>query len=159
VTKRESQTAIDLGGIGKGYAIDSMAVVLEEWDLCSALIHGGKSTALALAPPEDTEGWPLTISDPENQRPLRDLFLQRSAISGSGLEKGSHITDPRSERPSTQKRATWCISSSATLSDALSTALMVLSVDEIKENRWIREHGRSFLLLSPTRGENQLVEI
>ena len=55
---------LDLGGIGKGYAVDLMAEVLEDWGLTAALVHGGFSSVLALEPPADGEGWPLTLSDP-----------------------------------------------------------------------------------------------
>ena len=39
---------IDLGGIGKGYAVDLMAELLEEWGIVRALVHGGFSSVLAL---------------------------------------------------------------------------------------------------------------
>ena len=41
---------VDLGGIGKGYAVDLMAELLEEWGLQRALVHGGFSSVLALDP-------------------------------------------------------------------------------------------------------------
>ena len=56
---------VDLGGIGKGYAVDLMAELLEEWGLGQALVHGGFSSVLALEPPPGRDGWPLTLSDPE----------------------------------------------------------------------------------------------
>ena len=62
---------LDLGGIGKGYAVDLMAEVLEDWGLTAALVHGGFSSVLALEPPADGEGWPLTLerSGRARQRP------------------------------------------------------------------------------------------
>ena len=42
---------VDLGGIGKGYAVDLMAELLEEWGLERALVHGGFSSVLALERP------------------------------------------------------------------------------------------------------------
>jgi thiamine biosynthesis lipoprotein ApbE len=36
------------GGLGKGYAVDRMAEVLEEWEVHRALLHGGRSSVLAL---------------------------------------------------------------------------------------------------------------
>ena len=51
---------VDLGGIGKGYAVDLMAELLEEWGLQVALVHGGFSSVLALEPPAGRDGWPLT---------------------------------------------------------------------------------------------------
>src|SRR6188768_4146736 len=35
---------VDLGGIGKGYAVDLMAEMLEEWELPVSLVHGGFSS-------------------------------------------------------------------------------------------------------------------
>ena len=55
---------LDLGGIGKGYAVDRMAEVLEEWEIPRALVHGGYSSVLALEAPPDRDGWPLTLSAP-----------------------------------------------------------------------------------------------
>jgi FAD:protein FMN transferase len=47
---------VDLGGIGKGYAVDRMAELLEEWGLERALVHGGFSSILALEPPAGLTG-------------------------------------------------------------------------------------------------------
>jgi thiamine biosynthesis lipoprotein ApbE len=52
-------------------------------------------------------------------------------MSGSGLQKGRHIIDPRSARPIAVKRATWTFAPSAATCDALSTAFMILSHEEI----------------------------
>ena len=53
-----------LGGMGKGYAVDQMAMLLREWSIDVALIHGGYSSVLALDGPADMKGWPVTMSDP-----------------------------------------------------------------------------------------------
>ena len=55
---------LDLGGIGKGYVVDLVAELLEEWGLDRAFVHGGFSSAVALEPPAASDGWPLTLSDP-----------------------------------------------------------------------------------------------
>jgi hypothetical protein len=51
---RDNRTGVqvDLGGIGKGYAVDLMAELLEEWGLAQALVHGGFSSVLALEAPD-----------------------------------------------------------------------------------------------------------
>ena len=41
---------VDLGGIGKGYAVDLVAELLEDWGLERAFVHGGFSSAVALEP-------------------------------------------------------------------------------------------------------------
>ena len=61
VRARETGVRVDLGGIGKGYAVDCMAELLEDWGLERALVHGGFSSVLALEPPDDADGWPLTL--------------------------------------------------------------------------------------------------
>ena len=42
---------IDLGGIGKGYAVDKMAGLLDDWGIDAALIHSGCSSVLAIGTP------------------------------------------------------------------------------------------------------------
>jgi len=129
-----SPVQVDLGGIGKGYAVDRVAELLREWSIDIALISGGYSSVLALDAPADTKGWPLTLSNPDNRKQiLARPYLQVRAISGSGLQKGQHIIDPRTAQPVKGKRAAWASASDAATADALSTAFMVMSPDEIRQ--------------------------
>ena len=90
---------VDLGGIGKGYAVDLMAELLEDWGLDRAFVHAGFSSALALESPAGCDGWPLTLSDPgERSRVLARLSMRQTALSASGVRKGDHILDPRTRR-------------------------------------------------------------
>jgi len=124
---------LDLGGFGKGYALDKMAEILEEWSIHSVLLHGGRSTVLALDSPPGQSGWPLSISDPEEpDNLLEKRFLRHSALSGSGLQKGSHIINPFTGYPVKEKLAAWAGAGSAALSDALSTAFMIMDLNEIE---------------------------
>jgi thiamine biosynthesis lipoprotein len=142
---------IDLGGIGKGYAVDLMAELLEEWDLEAALVHGGFSSVLALEPPAGHDGWPLTLSDPgDPSRVLARLSVRQTALGASGLRKGDHIVDPRNGRPVRGRRAAWVVvprpresaprndseqphrAAAAAVTDALTTACMLLGRDEIE---------------------------
>ena len=122
---------VDLGGIGKGYAVDRMAQLLRDWDIDTALIHGGTSSVLALSAPVGHEGWPITLSSPNNQI-LSRLHLRNQPLGGSGLQKGQHIIDPRTGRPVTGNLAAWASASNAASSDGLSTAFMVMSPVEIE---------------------------
>jgi len=124
---------VDLGGIGKGYAVDRMGEVLREWDVDVALIAGGYSSVLALEAPPETKGWPVTFSDPEDRRRiLARPRLRRRAVGASGIAKGGHIIDPRTGRPVKGKRAAWSSSATAAQADALSTAFMVMTCDQIR---------------------------
>jgi thiamine biosynthesis lipoprotein len=125
---------VDLGGIGKGYAVDRMAELLRDWSIDVALIHGGYSSVLALDAPPQTRGWPLTLSNPADRRQtLARLCLRGRAVSGSGLQKGWHILDPRTAQPVKDKCATWVCAPSAAVADALSTAFMVMTPDQIND--------------------------
>ena len=147
----ESGVRVDLGGIGKGYAVDLMAERLEEWGLGSALVHGGFSSVLALEPPRGQEGWPLTLSDPgAPARVLARLSARQTALSASGLRKGGHIVDPRTGGPVRGRLAAWVALprpdaaragapreaprlAAAAVADALTTAFMLLRPGEIEE--------------------------
>ncbi len=130
---------LDLGGIGKGYALDRTLDVLSDWDIDRALIHGGTSTALAVgSPSEDSkekEGWPVGIGgDWKCPDMPREFLLKDRALSGSGTEvKGKHIIDPRSGMPAKGHLAAWVSHPSAAVADALSTAFMVMDTGEVRK--------------------------
>jgi len=135
----EGGASVDLGGIGKGYAVDRMAEVLEEWEIPRALVHGGYSSVLALEPPAEGSGWALTLSapGPGDGRVLARMAARRQAFSASGVRKGDHILDPRIGRPVDGRAAAWVAvpwkdgGSSAAVADALSTAFMIQPEEEI----------------------------
>jgi len=137
---------VDLGGMGKGYAVDQMAKLLREWGIEVALIHGGYSSVLALEGPADMKGWPVTMSDPgKGKRTLAKLHLQRRALSGSGVQKGLHIIDPRTSRPIKGRRAAWSSTPDGATGDALSTAFMIMEPDEIEE--YCRRHPEALAMM------------
>ncbi|RLD10203.1 hypothetical protein DRI50_11330 [candidate division KSB1 bacterium] len=124
---------LDLGGFGKGYALDKMAELLTEWELTSFVLNGGQSSMLFRQPPAGEAGWDITLSDPFNDyQPMRELRLHNVAIAGSGLQKGRHIIDPRSGEPLQNHRATWALAPTAAFADGLSTTFMILEYEKIK---------------------------
>jgi len=130
---------LDLGGIGKGYALDRILDILSDWDIHRALLHGGTSTALAVgSSPDDglTEkgGWPVGIGGGwDCPKAPRKIVLRDRAMSGSGTEvKGKHIIDPRSGKPAKGHLAAWVSHPSAAVADALSTAFMVMDPEEVR---------------------------
>ena len=124
---------LDLGGFGKGFALDKMAALLREWEIDSYLLNGGQSSMLFGKPPEGENGWNITLSDPFNDyKEFRTLWLKNIAISGSGLQKGRHIIDPRNGEPISSQCSAWALAPTAAFADGLSTAFMILDSEEIE---------------------------
>lgn len=133
---------IDLGGIGKGYAIDEAMASLEEDGISSALLHGGTSTIYALGHPPDDTTWKIAIPSPAHDTDdvlavvaLSNESLSLSAPNGKsfiaqGKEYG-HVIDPRSGYPVEGASLTAAVAKSAMISDALSTALLVQGVQAV----------------------------
>ncbi len=121
----------DLGAIGKGFALDCIAALLRDWDCASFLLVAGGSSILAGDQPTGHLGWSCGLGeDDSSQR----FLLTHASLSGSGLAvKGNHILDPRTGRPALRQNRAWVLADTASESDALSTACMVLSEPEIQE--------------------------
>ncbi len=128
--KKGNKGEIDLGGIGKGFAIDKAAEILKEWGVAEAVINGGTSTVLALG-----KEWDLGVGGPWGEKAgFTTIRLKNQALSGSGTEvKGAHIINPKTGKPATRHLAAWAIHPSAAASDALSTAFMMMEAKKIKQ--------------------------
>ena len=103
---------INLGSIGKGYAIDrAAAVIRSHWFPTSALIHGGQSSLFALgSPPGRFAGrWEVSLRNPfVPESPLGVFRLRNRALGTSGGafqrfevdgRSYGHILDPRTGEP------------------------------------------------------------
>ena len=132
VAVSEAPVTVDLGGYGKGYAVDQMSELLaDEWEIETFLIHGGSSSVLARGKPGSLSGWPISISHPRTgQTLLPEILLEDTTLSGSGIQKGQHIIDPRTGQAVQHQDAAWVLAESAAIGDALSTTLMICSIAE-----------------------------
>lgn len=118
----------DLGAMGKGYALDQAADVLQDWKITNFVLNAGDSTILANGAPAGRDTWSITLGGGARRLPLTNR-----AVSGSGFAvKGAHIMNPRQFTPVPIKaRRTYALAPTAALSDALSTAFMVMEPAEI----------------------------
>ena len=144
---------LDLGAIGKGYAIERAAELLRQAGVASALLHGGTSTVYALGHPPESEFWQVAVENPASRLPnhqsgitdhgsrtlpplatvpLRDEAMSVSAISGKFFQAEGktfgHILDPRTGRPAVSGVLSAVVLPFAIETDALSTALLTLGV-------------------------------
>lgn len=135
---------LDLGGIGKGYAVDEAVALLREAGVERAFLHGGTSTIYALGRPSGGEAWTVALPYPGAAGdaagtdvlavvPLEDASLSVSAVWGKAFVAGGrhygHVLDPRTGSPVEGAVLAAVAAASATVSDALSTALLVLGRD------------------------------
>jgi thiamine biosynthesis lipoprotein len=138
---------LDLGAIGKGYAVERAAELLREAGVTSALFHGGTSTVCAIGHPLDAARWRVAIERPPGvfgnstfpELPfveLKDECLSVSAVWGRYFSSGGnnlgHVIDPRTGRPVESAWLAAVVLPSATETDALSTALLTLNSGEFE---------------------------
>ncbi|MHB8863353.1 MAG: FAD:protein FMN transferase [Pirellulaceae bacterium] len=127
----DTAVILDLGGIGKGFALDCMAALLADWDLPCALLRASQSTLLAGEAPPGSRGWEICFGTSSD---TRKLLLSRTAFSGSGTDlKGQHIIDPATGQPAKHRRLAFAQAPSGAEADALSTAFLVMSDKAIQD--------------------------
>ena len=132
---------INLGSIGKGYALDRAAELLRAGvGRVGGLLHGGHSSVFAIgSEPGDARGWAVGIRhpwDPERRLALvrlRDRALGTSAATFQHLEyngrKLGHILDPRTGWPAEGVASASVVAPTAAEADALATAFFILGIE------------------------------
>jgi len=140
--------SLHLNCIGKGYALDRMAELLdstgdqESEGIGDYLLHGGRSSVLARGncPGSARPGWTIGVPHPlqPGERLAEvDLVDQSLGTSGSGTQffehagrRYGHLLDPRTGWPAEGVHSATVVASTAAEADALSTALYVMGVEK-----------------------------
>jgi thiamine biosynthesis lipoprotein len=133
--------AINLGAIGKGYAVQAVAATLWSHGVRSALVSAGHSSVAAIGGGGD--GWTIDIA---SRRPgvgrlarlrLRDAALGTSGTGEQGFEidgvRYGHVIDPRTGWPSSGILSATVVTGDAAWADALATAFFVGGLELARE--------------------------
>jgi thiamine biosynthesis lipoprotein len=126
---------IDLGGFGKGYALDRVGELLRAFHVVSGLIHGGTSSILAVGAHPDGHPWPVGLRDPfaegDESAVLGRLYLTDQGLSCSAVfspgRQESDVIDPLRGEPLTEQAACVVVAPTALEAEILSTALLSMA--------------------------------
>jgi thiamine biosynthesis lipoprotein len=179
VELRRPGMILDLGAIGKGWAIDRAVEILKDAGVTSAFVHGGTSTVYAIGTPPDQPAWKVAIDAPQLGAPapravatgsdpppgvvalaeLKDESLSVTAVWGKAIEvngkRYGHVIDPRTGWPVSSSCLAAVVLPSATDTDALSTALLCLGPDGQDLLRRLYPDIRT-LVASPLEGSSSV---
>jgi thiamine biosynthesis lipoprotein len=161
---------LDLGGIGKGYAVDRVVELLRRRGVVSALVNLGGSSVYGLGAPPGAEAWEVGLQDPGDPgRKAVSVTLRDRALSVSGgyarffEEDGitySHVMDPRTGRPVQGVLSVAVLSARATDGDALDNVLFVQGLERARAfvASLAPSPGTSVFFFLPTAGTGWRLE-
>ena len=132
---------IDLGGIGKGYAVDRGIDILKARGIDRALVTAGGDSRII----GDRMGrpWLVAVRHPDNpNKVVTRIPLSDSAVSTSGdyeryFDEGGvryhHIIDPRTGHSASKVRSATILAPTATQTDGMSKTAFVLGPEKALE--------------------------
>jgi len=152
---------LDLGSIGKGYAVDRAVEILRSSGIRDALVNAGGSTVYGIGSPPGQHGWTIRLNDPSSQV-WPEVTLFDDSVSTSGQVTNSlifagefgHIIDPTTAKPMRSAFSVSVIAKTATASDGLSTTLFLLGPDS--GTRVVHELPGTAALWVSAKGETRL---
>lgn len=155
---RRAGVELNLGSIGKGWALDAIARGLETAGVARALVSAGGSSVLAVGTSPD--GWPIDITSARvSGATLARLSLHHGALGTSGAgeqffdiegTRYGHVLDPRTGWPASGVLSASVVADSAAVADALSTALLVAG--PALAERYCAAHPGVLALVTPDDG-------
>jgi len=176
---------LDLGSIGKGYALDRASGLLREAGVTSGLLHGGTSTVCAIGAPPDAEAWKVGVPHPDLAEQtvsrsgaplnnvseagkllavvlLKDQAMSVSAVWGKSFEANGrvygHVIDPRKGEPVAGAVLAAVVLPSATETDALSTALLIDGAAGLDRLAGLRQEMRALVVCRGAKADEFRVE-
>ena len=146
---------LNLGSIGKGYALDRASANMQRRGVRNALLSGGSSSVVAVGGRDG--GWVVGVRHPRNAGArVATLRLKDAAMATTGageqyfVSEGNrygHVLDPRSGAPARGTAGVTVVTSSGAVADALSTAFFVGGCE--LANAYCRNHPGVMALVVP----------
>jgi FAD:protein FMN transferase len=134
---------IDLGAIGKGYAVDRAVDILRRYGVTRALVSSGTSSLYALGAPPGARGWTISLRNPyDSEKAANVIYLRNCSVSTSGnyekffklgVKTYAHILNPCTGKAVKNMLAAVVVAPCASDADALSTAFYVMGVERSRE--------------------------
>jgi thiamine biosynthesis lipoprotein len=137
---------VDLGGIGKGYAVDKAVEAMQIRGAVGGLVDLGGNIRCFGQPPPGQQTWRVGLQDPNvapdefsSSKPLLVLALTDGSVATSGDyrrfvkvqgKRQSHIIDTRTGQGAVKLVSDTILAPDATTCDVLSTAVNVLGPEK-----------------------------
>jgi thiamine biosynthesis lipoprotein len=127
-----SGVEVNFGAIGKGYALDRMAVLLRARGARRALLSAGRSSVLAMG--GKGRGWPVDLRAILAGGRVGRLWIQNGAVGTSGAgercvelegRRYGRVLDPRTGHPAEGVLGASVIAADAATAEALSRAFLI----------------------------------
>jgi thiamine biosynthesis lipoprotein len=136
---------LDMGAIGKGYAVDQAMEILRRRGITSALVDGGGNIVVSQPPPEQ-KGWHVEVGslheNKSNSQHVQQLNLVQAGMASSGDvyqfveiagKRYSHIIHPHTGLGLTHQTMVTVIAPDGTTADLLSTSVSILGLGKGKK--------------------------
>ena len=124
---------VDLGGIGKGYALTRIRELLEKNGVEKALVNFGNSSVLAVGSHPLGDYWPVGVDNPFTKEHMADLKLRDTSLSVSGNMPSHprHIVNPLTGKFVEAKKMVSVVAKDPVVAEVLTTAFMVADEERI----------------------------
>ena len=154
---------LDLGAIGKGYAVDRAVEILRHYGVTRALVSSGTSSLYALGAPPGERAWSISLRNPyDSEKAANVIYLRDCSLSTSGnyekfFKQGdktyAHILNPSTGKPVENMLAAIVLAPCTCDADALSTAFYVMGVERSREYLATHRDLMALFYLPRSRGQ------
>jgi thiamine biosynthesis lipoprotein len=132
---------LDLGSIGKGWAVDQAVAALRAEGITSGLVDVGRNVYALGTPDARSDGWPVGVVHPASGAIDRVFTLRDQAVATSGnaeqhhrqggIEVG-HLLDARRGRPADGPLSATVLARTGTDADGISTVAFLLGAGAVR---------------------------